>query len=286
VPRPLINLHERVREVVQHVCPLHPEADRPVQHFERSVNAGLNLLRYLDDHIDPNDVYAAGYERHLGQIRRMILADFIEAFERFLKELAAVCVDELASYTADDRFDVFVPKRSDKIAAFVNAPSLGKALCESDTWLTNSAINERFASLLKTPAAEDWEQLFPQANKQPAAERANAATLAILWQIRHNLAHNVGVLTHSDSMKFRVLVGGPVPADCQLSPSDADIRYAKRFLIELAQRTNQRVGTRLAQLLTDFHAPDPALFDAQTKANEISGRLAFAVVINGHAGVV
>lgn len=83
MPRPPINLHQKVRAVVQHVGPLHAEADRPVQHFERSVNAALQLLAYLDAHIDPNDVYAAVYERHLSQLRRMILAEFIEAFERF-----------------------------------------------------------------------------------------------------------------------------------------------------------------------------------------------------------
>jgi len=141
VPRPPINLHQKVREVLQHTSSLLPEADRPIQHFERSVNAGLLLLNYIDDHIDPNDVYEAVYDRHLGHLRRMVLAELIESVERFLKELASVCVDSLAPYTTDDRFDVFVPKRSDKIAAFVNAPSIGKTLCESDTWINNSTIN-------------------------------------------------------------------------------------------------------------------------------------------------
>jgi hypothetical protein len=286
LPRPPINLHQKVREVVQHVSPLHAEADRPVQHFERSVNAGLQLLAYLDAHIDPNDVYAAVYERHLSHLRRLILAEFIEAFERFLKELAALCVDYLAPYTTDDRFDDFVPRRGDKIAAFVNAPTLGKALCEMDTWLNNSSINARFASLLKEPAGNDWEFLFPQANQQPAAERQNAATLAILWQIRHNLAHNVGVLTHSDSMKFRVLVGGPVTLDTRLAPSMEDIRFVKRFLSERASSTNERIGHRVAHLLTGFHTADGTLFDARTKANEVSQRFAFSVTVHGQAGVV
>lgn len=285
MPRPPINLHQKVRAVVQHVGPLHAEADRPVQHFERSVNAALQLLAYLDAHIDPTDVYAAVYERHLSQLRRMILAEFIEAFERFLKELAALCVDYLAPYTTDDRLDDFVPKRGDKIAAFVNAPTLGKALCETDTWLNNSSINARFASLLKDPAGNDWESLFPQKNQEPAAERDNAATLAILWQIRHNLAHNVGVLTHADSMKFRVLVGGPVTPDTRLSPTVEDIRFVKRSLSELASGTNARVGNRIAQLLTGFHKADGTLFDAQTKANEVSQRFAFSVIVNGQAGV-
>src|SRR5262249_15508486 len=160
-------------------------------------------------------------------------------------------------------------KRSDKIAAFVNATSVGRALCESDTWINNASINTRFAALLKDPAGADWEFLFPQAHQHPAAERPRAATLAILWQIRHTLAHNLGVITHSDAMKFRVLIGGPVDAERRLSPTDADLRYAKRFLTETATHTNKRVGLRLAQLLHDFHVADPALFDAQARANEV-----------------
>lgn len=284
LPRPAINLHLKVREVLQHTAPLLPLADRPIQHFEQSVNAGLLLLNYIDDHIDPDDVYEAVYSRHLGHLRRMVLAELIESFERFLKELASVCVDFLAPYTADDRFSEFVPKRSDKIAAFVNAPSVGKALCESDTWLNNQTINTRFASLLMDPSGADWEFLFPQSNQHPAVERERAATLAILWQVRHNLAHNVGVITHSDSMKFRVLVGGPVAADRRLFPSMDDLRYIKRFLSESAARTNQRVGNRLAELLTGFHAVDPTLFDAQARANEVSQRFVFPITINGRIG--
>ena len=286
MPRPPIDLHRMVREIVRHSAPLHPEADRPIRHFERSTNSALWMLEYIDAHIDPGDVYAAVYNRHLGHLRRMILAELIESFERFLKELASVCIDYLAPYTTDDRFDDFVPKRSDKIAAFVNATSVGRALCESDTWINNATINTRFASLLKDPAGADWESLFPQVHQNPVAERPRAATLAILWQIRHNLAHNVGVITQSDAVKFRVLIGGPVDAERHLSPTDNDLRYAKRFFSETATRTNERVGLRLAHLLGQFHAADPALFDAQARANEVSQRFAFSVTINGHVGVL
>src|SRR5207249_4993708 len=149
-------------------------------------------------------------------------------------------------YTLDDRFDEFAPKRAEQIAAFVTAGSIGKALCESGTWIDNEAINKRFKALLKTPFGTDWEFLFPEANQPPNAERDRAKTLAILWQMRHNLAHNVGVMTHSDSMKFRMLINGPVMADRRLSPSTEDLRFVKRFLSETATHTNERVGTRLA----------------------------------------
>ena len=92
-----IDLHQKVREVLQHTSVLLPEADRPIHHFERSANTGLLLLKYMDDHIDPNDVYRAVYDRHFGHLRRMVLAELTESFERFLKELASVCVDYLCS---------------------------------------------------------------------------------------------------------------------------------------------------------------------------------------------
>src|SRR5262245_5302700 len=125
-----------VRECVRHSVPLHPEADRPLRHFERSTDEAVRALEYLVDRIDPGAVYPAVYNRHLGHLRRMVLAELIESCERFLKELASVCIDYLAPFTTDDRFDEFTPKRT-MIPAVVNATSVGRALCESDTWLNN-----------------------------------------------------------------------------------------------------------------------------------------------------
>lgn len=152
-------------------------------------------------------------------------------------------------------------------------------------WISNDTINKRFRSLLKVPFGADWEFLFPGPGQGTGPQMQRAATLAILWQVRHNLAHNVGVMTHSDSMKLRMLIGGPVPADQRLAPTTEDLRYVKRFLSETATDVNQRVGNRLAVLLEGFHAADPALFDGQTKADEVSRRFAFPVTIGGHVGV-
>jgi hypothetical protein len=216
----------------------------------------------------------------------MVLAELIESFERFLKELATVCVDQLAPYTLDDRFDEFAPKRTEQVAAFVTAGSIGRALCESDTWINNDTINKRFRSLLKTPFGKEWVFLFPGPDQGKDNQlKRRAATLAILWQIRHNLAHNVGIITHSDSMKLRMLIGGPVHPDCQLSPTTDDLRYVKRFLSETATDVNQLVGARLALLLGNFHVADPSLYDAQAKVDEISQRFALPLTIGGHIGV-
>lgn len=280
-----MDLHTQVRKLLGHTSPPSTGSDRPLSHFERSINDGSLLLGYIRAHIDPAEVYGSVYGKHLGQLHRMILAEQIESLERFLKELAALCVDYLAPFTTDDRFDEFFPKRGDTVAAFVNASSVGRALCESDTWINNKTINSRFASLLKTADGPKWEWLFPEANQQPEVERARAATLAMLWQIRHTLAHNLGVLTHSDSMKFRVLIRGAVNAEHRLNPSSDDLRHVKRFLSETAGITNRRVGVRLAEVLGGFHSVDPGLFDAQSKADELSQRLAFSVTIHGRIGV-
>jgi hypothetical protein len=285
VSRPPIDLHKSVRDIFRHTSPSLPEAHCPLRHFEQLVNTGDSLIKYIDDHIDPAAIYRTVYDRHLGHLRRMILAELIESFERYIKEIAALCIDQLAPYVADDRFDKFMP-RGGTISAFVNAKSIGKALCESDTWLKNETINDRFRALLKTPFGEAWEYLFPGAHQAPVVERDRAKTLSILWQIRHNLAHNVGVITDSDSMKFRVLIRGHVPTDCRLAPTTEDLRDVKRFLSEAATHTNERVGARLADLFTSFHGDDPALYDAQQKADEVSRHFTLSLTVDGQIGVV
>lgn len=285
MPRQKIDLHRKVRDVLQHIIKLPPQASCPIRHYEKSVNVGSSLIKYIADHIETDDTYQSVYDRHMGHLQRMVLVELLESFERFLKELASVCVDFLAPYAIDDRFDEFIPRRGEQVAAFVHAGSIGRALCESDTWLKNETINRRFKSLLKTPFDSEWELLFPGRNQQPVAERERAATLAILWQIRHTLAHNVGVITQSDAMKFRMLMKTAVGADQQLFPSQNDLRYIKRFLSETATHVNKRVGQRLAKLTESFYDADPDLFDLQTKADELSRSFSFPITLGQQAGI-
>jgi len=285
VPGKPVDLHKMVREVLAHTSPLVAAADRPLVHFEDASTEAFALIKYVGRRIRRQGVYPEVYDRQMGHLRQLVLAELLQAFERFLKEIAAVCIDFLAPYVADDRFDEFLPKTGGHIAAFVNAQSIGKALCESDTWLRHETINRRFRRLLKFPFGEPWEFLFPEGNQPPATEQERAKTLAVLWQLRHCCAHNLGVMTASDSMKFRMLVGAPVAANCRLSPSTDDLRFVSDFLSETAQNTNQRIGQRLALVLEHFHLADASLFDGQLKANEVSQRFVFSVTINGHVGV-
>jgi hypothetical protein len=224
-------------------------------------------------------------EKHASNFRRMALASLVEALERFLKELAALCIDSLVPHVHDDRFDDFSAKGG-QIAFRLSAGSVGKALCESDTWLTNRTINERFRRLLRLPFGENWSNLFPEENQQPQAERVRSRTLAILWQMRHTISHNVGVITGSDAGKFKMLVKTGVESSRILNPTTRDVIYVKRFLVETAESVNLRVGNRLAEVLTALHFENPALFDPVEKANSLSKELGFAVTINGTVGVL
>jgi hypothetical protein len=169
----------------------------------------------------------------MGHLRRLVLANLIETFERFIKELAAVCIDQLSAFVTDDRYNAFTAKGNEIIAHF-EAGSIGKALCESDTWLSNDVINNRFRKLLAPSGKDIWEDFLLPAKNQGRGpskdeQEKRAATLGILWQLRHNLTHNSGVLTGSDSMKLKVLTRRQVDKGRILAPTEEDLRYVKRF---------------------------------------------------------
>src|SRR5439155_7356061 len=101
--------------------------------------------------------------------------------------------------------------------------------------------------LLAAPFEAGNFDLFP---KLPAPERENYDTLGLVWQLRHTIVHNVGVITQSDAIKLRLLVKSPVAPLRVLVPTRDDVRYLQRFLDETALRSNVRIGKRLAELLT------------------------------------
>lgn len=285
MPRPRTDLHGKVREILGHTLPLPPEATSPIRHFDKNANAVVSTLSYVERHLARAGYYASVYDRHLANLRRMALANLIESFERFLKELAVLCINSLVSFVNDDRFDEFSAKGG-QIAFHLQAGSIGQALCESDTWLTNKTTNERFKKLLKLPFGENWGNLLPEERQQPEQERDCARTLSILWQIRHTITHNVGVVTGSDAAKLKLIVKSGVDSSRILAPTRHDLIYVMRFLSETAQSVNLRIGSRLAGVLSELHSSNPALFDAQDLANSISRELGFPVTINGSVGVL
>jgi hypothetical protein len=284
MPKPKTDLNRKIEEIVQHTSPLPTVSTCPILHFERTVTSSIDLLKYLDDHLAAAGVSGAVYENNISHLRRMALVSLIESFERFLKELASVCIDALVRHVGDDRFEEFSAKGG-QLAFHLSAGSVGKALCESDTWLTNRTINDRFKRLLKSPFGDNWENLFPEENQQPQSERARARTLSILWQIRHTIAHNVGVITGSDAAKFRILIKRAVSPDWVLRLAKRDIIRTDKFLFESSQSVNQRVGKQLETLLDALHRDSPAFFDAQDMADRVSRQLGFSITINGNVGI-
>lgn len=283
--RPPIDLHQKVRDLLHHTVALPGGVHVPIRTFEERVNACLNLVKYVDDHVTNQSVYTAVYDRHKSLLHRMVLVSMVEAFERFIKETAVVCVDAIAPYVIDDRFDVFKPTGG-SLASQFESGSVGKAMCEADTWLSNQAISDRFRSLLKSYFGDPWEYLFPTEKQSPTSERDRASTLAILWQLRHNITHNTGVLTDSDARRLTLMIKRPVENGQALSPHRLDLQYVKRFLVETAGNTNDRVGRRLAALLTERHQDDEALFDAGDVAQRISQAFQIALTVDGVTGSI
>jgi hypothetical protein len=280
MPRPPIDLHQTVRAILDHVDPLPAEAAAPLSHYHRSSTDLWLLVAYVERNFGQLPLRPAVARRHMGRLYGMILVNLVETFERYLKEVAAACVDFLARYVLDDRFNAFKVQGS-ALAAHFGADTLGRSLCESATWLDCDEVNDRFRRLLAPPFENGTFLLFP---KQPTDERERYDTLGIVWQLRHTIVHNVGVITQSDAIKLRLLVRAPVPQMQVLAPTRDDIRYLKRFLDETAERSNRRIGGRLAEFLTAIHAADPGLFIPQEAADAVTRTFGFVLSVAGAAG--
>jgi hypothetical protein len=285
--RPPIDLLRRIKDILQHVQTLPQEANAPLLHYRRTSTDFWNSILYVERTFDQGKLYPTVANRHLGRIYGMTLVNLVEAFERFLKEIAAVCVDRLGHCVLDDRFDVF-PIQGSRLASHFGTGTLGKSLCESSTWLDCEEINKRFRKLLSDPFQVGGQSfdLFPKATQQPEVERWRYEPMSIVWQIRHTAVHNVGVITQSDAAKLRILAREAVASPRILAPTRNDLRYLKRFLDETAESCNQRIGQRLAELLTMLHVGDTTLFVPQEMADGVSQTFGTPLTIAGAVGVI
>lgn len=285
MPRPKIDLSRKVKEVVQHVQPLPADAHTPLAHYGRTSDDLWSSILYIERAFTQSPRYPTVAARHLGRIYSMILSNLIECFERFLKEIAAKCVDRLANYVLDERLNVFTIQGS-SLASHFEADTLGESLCESGTWLNCEEINARFRKLLADPFQPGNFYLFPKAGQQPKDERWRFEVLGLVWQLRHTIVHNVGVITKSDAVKLRLWTRESVQAPMGLYPTRDDLRYVKRFLDETADLCNRRIGERLAELLTTMLNESPKLFDAQEEANGLSTAFGIVLSVGGRTGVL
>jgi hypothetical protein len=284
--RPPINLGRKIKDILKHVEPLPPEAGSPLAHYRRSGTDLANLLEYVRKAFDQiGTLKPAVVSRHLAQLHGMVLVNLVETFERYLKEAAAACIDALGAFVLDDRFDGFRVQGS-HLAVHFGTDTLGKALCESSTWLDTASINTRFRSLLADPFEEGKFVLFPNPKKDPPADRERYETLELVWQLRHTVVHNVGVITQSDAVKFRLLVRDAVASPRFLVPTRDDIRHLKRFLDETADVCNERLGKRLAEVLTALHTGDPTLFAPKDVADRLTATFGFVLQVAGVDGTL
>ena len=214
-------LGKQILAILQHVEGLPPEAAAPLTHYARSSVDVEKTLDYLESKVLRSSPRSVVGRRHLGRFRRMMLIHLIECFERFLKEVAAVCVDCLGQYVLDDRFNAFKIQGS-ALAAHFGTDTLGRSLCESIVWLDCDEINARFRKLLADPFTDGTFVLFPKPTQQPSGERGRYELLELIWQLRHTMVHNVGVITQSDAIKLRLLVKASVTPDQMLAPTKDD----------------------------------------------------------------
>ena len=141
---PKLDFGKLISQIPDHVGDMPPESARPIEHFQLDASGYWNLLRYFDR--KTADGFPGPRERHVLRLRSMVVLGIVETFERFLKETAAVCVDQLAGRVLDDRFAV-LSVNSRSIVAHFEERTLGKALCEADIWLNSGEINARFGKL-------------------------------------------------------------------------------------------------------------------------------------------
>ncbi|MGM0485461.1 MAG: hypothetical protein ACQESR_01685 [Planctomycetota bacterium] len=239
----------------------------------------MNMRKYLVRPLEKVAHYPAVRERHLHVLNNMLLVNLVQSMERFFKDIASVCVDHLCDRVVDNRFDELSVKGS-FLAAHFEDSSAGTALCESDTWLSCRQINDRFKKFLKHPTGVgDPFHIFP-----PNGDEFR--TMNVVWQLRHSLVHNVGVLTRSDAAKLKVLARRHVDSPRMLMPEISDLRYLRSYLDQRAQAVNQRVADRLGLVLSAIHRQNSMLFAPQEEADNLTSKFGVVVTVAGAAGVL
>lgn len=281
---PPIDFKQEVLATVSNVGDLPQESSSPWEHYRRSANDAWNLVVYMDRNVARVNHYSKPFERHMSRLHGMALANLVGAFERFLKELAVVCVNELSDFPLDGRLDDFSLKGS-VAAAHFDAKTLGNALCESDTWLNQEIINKKFRKILADPFKTGEFFVFPMTKQQggTADDVVRSQLIPAVFQLRHTLVHNLGVVTESDATKLRQVLKSTIDGGKVLMPSSKNVRQIKRLLDESAKSITQRMALCLASLLSTLHQENHLSIDPASKAQDLASIFRVAVVVCGHA---
>lgn len=281
MPRPPIDIHAKIVGILDHVGAMPGESESPLAHYNLATNGVMSMRRYLKQKTEGTNFYPAVLDRHLFMLNNMVLVNLIQAFERFLKDLAVVCVDELFDKVADDRYDGLELKGG-SIAAHFKASTAGRALCEAGTWLDCKSINSRYRVFLKHVDPRKTTEFNVFDTNSSAAD--SMRIMGLIWQLRNSVVHNVGVLTTSDATKLRLLARKPIGSPMLLMPDENDLLHLKKHLDDQSQDINKRAGVRLAEILTDLHGLDSTLFEPQTQADSATKKFGFPLTVAGKTG--
>jgi hypothetical protein len=268
---------DRLKRLPTQLDPLPAQASLPLPHLMLGLDEAWGLHEYVRGNVERKGRHKAVAERNQRRLRTLVFISMVEAFERFIKELAAVCVDALASKVVDDRLKTLsIDARS--LAAHFEAGSLGRALTEGSTWLETDQINGRFRKLLAEPREEGKFYLFPR-KKEPDVWRGD--TLDLVFQLRHAVVHNAGVVTAFDAQKLAALIAASVPAGGRLTLERGDLWYLVSVLRDTGGWANERVADEVAKVMTTIHQSAPTSFDAAAVATELAAKFGRRITISG-----
>lgn len=280
---PPIDYKQEILDTVSNSGDLPPESSSPWEHYRRSANDAWNLVVYMERNVARVNHYSKPFDRHMSRLHGMVLANLVGAFERFLKELAVICVNELSEFSLDGRLDEFSLTASIAAAHF-NIGSVGNALCEADTWLNRELINKRFRKLLADPFADGRFYVFPMTRQHGGSndDMSRSQLISAIFQLRHTLVHNLGVVTESDAIKLRRILQSSIDGRKVLTPSSRNVRQIKRFLDESSKDINQRLAQRLAELLSLLQQENYLSIDPAAKAQSLATLFGVSVTVCGH----
>jgi len=280
--RPTVDYKQELLDAISNSSNLPPESLSPLEHYRRSANDAWNLIAYMKRNVARVNYYSKPFDRHMSRLHGMALANLVGAFERFLKELAVICVDELADFSLDSRLDEFSIKGSVASAHFATG-SIGNALCEADTWLNCNRINDKFRKLLADPYEEGGKfYIFPMKKGHGSEDELKRSRLiSAIFQIRHTLVHNLGVITESDATKLGQILQTDIDGKKVMTPSSRNVSQVKRLLDEAASAINERMAKRLSELLSTLQQENYLTFDPPLKAQRLVNIFGVSVTISG-----
>jgi hypothetical protein len=93
---------ERLKRLPTQLDALPSQASSPLSHLMLGLDEAWGLHEYVRGNVERKGRHKAVAERNQKRLRTLVFISLVEAFERFIKEIAAVCVDALASRVVDD----------------------------------------------------------------------------------------------------------------------------------------------------------------------------------------